>query len=195
MSGKRRGSAGPYYDPGKLEDAPEHHDYSRAMGILTWGTWDHGVRSHAERIKDFVLAFPPEDPVRRLDGGDLEALADGSRAPGTPERRLQRFTQRDWRPGSLDELLARYGLRAPDAPALVQRPFVPEPLRQTTQRRNMKLRVLHGGVDIEAKNMDAAKADYLDRQEKRQAAADVREALKKMREDLKNGEPPEESDR
>jgi hypothetical protein len=52
----------------------------------------------------------------------------------------------------------------------------------------MKLRVLHGGVDIEPSNMDAAKADYLDRQEKRQAAADVREALRKMHQDIDSDE-------
>jgi hypothetical protein len=39
-------------------------------------------------------------------------------------------------------------------------------------------------VDIEPQDMDAAKAEYLDRQEAKQAAHHVREALKKMRDEL-----------
>jgi len=39
-------------------------------------------------------------------------------------------------------------------------------------------------VDIEPSNMDAAKAEFLDRQEKKQAAADVRLALRRMKEEL-----------
>jgi len=177
-----------HYDSAALMDAPEHHAYSRAVGILTWGIWDHAVRPAEERIQDFLIAFPPSDPVCRVGGGELRRLPDGTYAPGTPSLRLERFLQRDWRAGSFDELLARYGLKSTDAPPFHERSFVPAPMRQTAQRRNMKLRVLHGGVDIEPSNMDAAKADYLDRQEKRQAAIDVRAALQQMREDLKDDE-------
>jgi uncharacterized membrane protein YdbT with pleckstrin-like domain len=48
------------------------------------------------------------------------------------------------------------------------------------------LRVLHGGVDIEPADMDAAKADFLDRQVAARAAQDVREALKRMNDELRN---------
>jgi hypothetical protein len=188
---KRKPSArSEHYDPATLLDAPEHHAYSRAVGILTWGIWDHAVRPVGDRIQDFLIAFPPSDPTGRLGGGELRRLPDGTYASGAPSLRLERFLQRDWRAGSFDELLARYGLKSADAPPFHQRPFVPAPMRQTAQRRNMKLRVLHGGVDIEPSNMDAAKADYLDRQEKRQAAVDVREALKQMRQDLRDDDKP-----
>jgi hypothetical protein len=43
--------------------------------------------------------------------------------------------------------------------------------------------VLHGGVDIEAANMDATKVAYLERQEKQQAAQEVRTALRRLREE------------
>jgi F420-dependent methylenetetrahydromethanopterin dehydrogenase len=59
-----------------------------------------------------------------------------------------------------------------------------EPLRDIAKRRNVRLRVLHGGVDIEPSNMDAAKAEYLDRQEKQQAARDVRAARERMKREL-----------
>ena len=57
-------------------------------------------------------------------------------------------------------------------------------MRDTTRRRNIRLRLLHGGVDIEPENMDAAKAEYLDRQEQKQAAKDIKDAVKKMRDEL-----------
>jgi hypothetical protein len=186
---KRNPNAPPkHYDPGTLVDAPEHHAYSRAVGLLTWGVWDHAVRPAEERIQDFQIAYPPRNPISRLGGGELRRLPDGTYSLGTSALRLERFLRRDWRAGSFDELLSRYGLKSVDAPPFHERPFVPAPMRQTAQRRNMKLRVLHGGVDIEPSNMDAAKADYLDRQEKRQAAIDVREALQQMRQDLKADE-------
>src|SRR5262245_10043189 len=53
-----------HYNLDDLRDAPEFHAYSRALGILTWGTWDHGERPFEERVKDFARAFPPDDPVR-----------------------------------------------------------------------------------------------------------------------------------
>jgi hypothetical protein len=48
--------------------------------------------------------------------------------------------------------------------------------------------VLHGGVDIEPADMDAAKADFLDKQEAARAAQDVRAALKRMNEELSQGD-------
>ncbi len=58
-----------YYDPARIVDAPEHHSRARAMGTLTWGTWEHDVRPVEERIKDFCAAYPPGDPVRFSQGG------------------------------------------------------------------------------------------------------------------------------
>src|ERR1700687_333778 len=184
MAKKRPSLGTTYYEPSALGDAPEHHEYSRAMGTLTWGTWYHGVRPVEERIRDFVIAFPPEDPVRFSSGGSLLRQQDGSYAPGSKESRLERFVAQDSRPGSLHELLPRYGLKAADAPAYRDRTFVAESMRDTARRRNIKLRVLHGGVDIEAADMDAAKAEFLDLQEKKKAAEQVRQAVKQMRMDL-----------
>jgi hypothetical protein len=178
-----------FYDVETLVDAPEHHAYSRALGILTWSTWDHGVRPADQRIADFVTTFPPHDPVRYSAGGSLTRQSDGTMAPGTTESRLERFRAGDWRAGSLHELLARYGLRASDGPAFQERPFVPGSMRDTARRRNVKLRVLHGGVDIEPADMDAAKASLLELQEKKKAAEEVREALKRMNADLDKERP------
>jgi len=188
MRTSRRGRTAPkgQYDPSDLIDAPEHHEYARAMGLLTWSTWDHGLRPVEQRIKEFVSTFPPEDPVRNTPGGSLVAQADRTYAPGSADSRLKRFLALDWRQGSIHELLARYGLKAVDGPTAQPRPFEAGSLRDTTRRRNIRLRVLHGGVDIEADNMDAAKAAYLDRQESKQAAQDVRAALKRMHEELEN---------
>jgi hypothetical protein len=63
-------------------------------------------------------------------------------------------------------------------------------MRDTTRRRNIRLRLLHGGVDIEPENMDAAKAEYLDREETRRAAQEVREAVKRMKDELSEGRDP-----
>src|ERR1700687_572753 len=183
-SNKAQASPKRYYDPTKLLDASEHHEYSRAMGLLTWGTWDYGVRPVEQRVGDFVSAFPPEDPTRFSMGGSLVRQPDKTFAPGTKESALERFLAEDWRPGSFHELLSRYGLTALDGPEVQARPFVPDPLRETARRRNVKLRVLHGGVDVEPANMDAAKASFLDIQEKKQAAIDVRAALKQMEDEL-----------
>jgi hypothetical protein len=174
-----------YYDRDALVDAPEHHEYSRAMGILTWSTWDHGVRPIEHRVNDFVRTFPPTDPVKCVPGGSLVRQPDRTFAPGTSASRIERFVARDWRPGSLYELLARYGLKVLNAPPAQARSFEPGSMRDTTKRRNIRLRVLHGGVDIEPENMDAAKAEYLDRQESKQAAKDIRDAVKRMKDELK----------
>jgi hypothetical protein len=191
-SRSHRASSKAHYDPSALIDAPEHHEYARAMGLLTWSTWDHGLRPVEHRIKEFVSTFPPDNPVRYTLGGSLVAQPDRTYAPGSTDSRLNRFRANDWRPGSFHELLARYGLRVVNGPAVQLRPFEPGSFRETTRRRNIRLRVLHGGVDIEAENMDAAKAEYLDRQESKRAAQDIREAIKRMKDELSGSdEPPE----
>jgi hypothetical protein len=176
----------PHYDQSAIVDAPEHHEYSRAMGVLTWGTWDHDVRPFAQRVAEFVSAYPPTNPVKFVPGGSLVPTDRGQpfAPPGTAESRLERFLASDWRPGSIYELLSRYGLKIAAATPVQARPFEPASMRDTTRKRNIRLRVLHGGVDIEPENMDAAKAEYLERQEQKQAAEQVRNAVKKMRQEL-----------
>jgi hypothetical protein len=179
-----------HYDQSAIVDAPEHHEYSRAMGILTWSTWDHGVRPFAQRVAEFVSTYPPTNPVKCVPGGSLLPTDKGSSfaPPGTTQSRLDRFLATDWRPGSIYELLSRYGLKIAAATAVQSRPFEPGTIRDTTRKRNIRLRVLHGGVDIEPENMDAAKAEYLDRQESKRAAQDVRDALKRMKDELVDGD-------
>ena len=184
MAGRRPKSNALSYNPGNVEDAPEHHEYSRAMGVLTWGTWDHGVRPVEQRIKDFLAAYPPAEPVRHSAGGSLQRQTDGTYAPGSLETRTQRFLSKDWRAASLHELLSRYGLRLAGGPVRQERPFTPGAFRDTARKRNLRLRVLHGGVDIEPADMDAAKAEFLDLQEKKKAAEEVRQALKRMQSEL-----------
>jgi hypothetical protein len=184
MAKRRIASVTTYYDSDDVRDAPEHHEHARAMGTLTWGTWDHSVRPFEQRRQDFVAAFPPADPVRFSPGGGLIRQQDGTFAPGSPASRLQRFLADDWVPGSIHELLSRYGLRLSNGPAHRERSFVAGSFRDTARKRNHRLRVLHGGVDIEAADMDAAKAEFLDVQEKKRAAEEVRQALKQMRSEL-----------
>jgi hypothetical protein len=173
------------YDVSRISDAPQFHELSRAMGLLTWGIWDPATRPVEERIKDFVSSFPPKDPTARLQGF-LTKRDDGSYAPSERGERAARFGERSWRPGTLFEMLARYGLQIEGAPASNESPFAPASFKETARRRNMKLRVLHGGVDIEPADMDAAKAEFLDRQEKQRAAQEIRAARQKMAEDLKS---------
>jgi hypothetical protein len=175
------------YNQADLLDAPEHHEYSRAMGILTWGTWDHGVRPVEQRIKDFLAAYPPADPVRHSAGGSLQRQADGTYAPGSLETRTQRFLSKDWRAASLHELLSRYGLKLAGGPVRQDRPFTPGAFRETAKKRNLRLRVLHGGVDIEPADMDAAKAEFLDLQERKRAAQETRDAIRRMKAELDTG--------
>jgi len=187
MGHTRNVSTVDYYDAGKLQDAPEHHEYARSMGTLTWSTWDHAIRPFEERVKDFLAAHPPSDPVRFSPGGGLIRQEDGSFAPGTTASRMQRFLAEDWLPGSIHELLSRYALRLSNGPAYRNRAFVAGSFRDTSIKRNQRLRVLHGGVDIEPADMDAAKAEFLDHQEKKKAAEEVRDAIKRMKEDLDKG--------
>ena len=179
---KRRRKA--LYSHALLIDAPEYHSYARAMGLLTWDTWEPDIRPCHERVRDFLCAYPPEDPVRFV-GGSVEITAKGDLKPGSAKRRMARFLATDGRAGSLHELLARYGLKIDGAPTLQVRPFSPAPLRETAQRRNLKLRVLHGDVDVGPSNMDAKKAEYLDRHEKQRAAQEVRRALRQMTDELR----------
>jgi hypothetical protein len=171
------------YDPELIADAPEFHELSRAMGTLTWDTWDQEARPVHERIQDFVFAYPPEDPVARM-GGRLRRVEDGTYGPGDSELRLERFSTRSWSAGTLFELLARHGLKTVDAPPFEARTCEPGAFKEVARRRNIRLRVLHGGVDVEPTDMDAAKAQYLDKQEKQRAAVEIRLARKQMQEEL-----------
>jgi hypothetical protein len=171
------------YDPGQLEDAPEHRELAHSLGTLSWGTWDLEARPADERIADFVAAYPPENPARHL-GGFAIRNPDGSVVPVTEVARLRRFVAKDWSPGSMFELAARFGLRFRGAPPRRERPFDPADLKTTARKRNVRLRVLHGGVDIEPKDMNEAKAALLDRQEKERAALEVRVARQRMSDEL-----------
>lgn len=151
------------------------------MGTLTWG---HGIRPAEERVKDFCAAYPPEDPVTFCKGS-LKKNRKKEFVVGTTTTRLARFRATDWRPGSLHDLLAVYGLKLPNAPAQSDRALQLDPLKTVTRRRNMKLRVLHSDIDTSPMDMDAAKAEYLDRQEKQQAALEIREARQRMKAELK----------
>jgi hypothetical protein len=171
------------YSAADIEDAPEFNALSRAMGTMTWGTWDSDERPFEERLQDFLFAYPPTGPVRHI-AGRLRKQPDGSFAPGNVEGRLQRFLADNWEHGSIHELLSRFGLRMRNRPPVQNHVVHLDPLRDVAKRRNVRLRVLHGGVDVEPINMDAAKAEYLDRQEKKQAAVDVRAARARMQEEL-----------
>ena len=128
-------STNQHYDPSAIVDAPEYYEYARAMGVLTWGTWDHDVRPVGQRIADFTSTNPPDDSTRLTPSGSLIASPDPLRfTPGTHESRLQRFLSADWRPGSIHELLSRHGLKLPNAPERQARPFEPGSVRDTTRR-------------------------------------------------------------
>jgi hypothetical protein len=171
------------YDSSNIVDAPEHHGLSRAMGVLTWGTWDHGVRPFEQRLAEFLASFPPQAPVNNTNPG-LSRRADGSYGPATRVEALDRLLAADGRSGSLHEILARYGLKVASTAMKDHKQFSPGDFRETARRRNQKLRALHGGVDIEPQNMDAAKAELLDRAEKQRAAEQIRTARQRMRTDL-----------
>lgn len=176
------------YRPEELVDAPEYHAYSRAFGILEAGLWEHRVRSVGERIREFVHAFPPNEPGRNTEGSfslrDLGALrASGSKAW------LGRFAAEDgqWRSGSVCELLARYGLKMKGTSTAPGDAFEPVDLRTASRRRNQKLRVLHGTADLEAGDMDAAKIEFMERQERVRAAREARAAVTQMQRELDAG--------
>ncbi len=150
---------------------------------MTWGTWDTDPRPFEERVRDFLFAYPPRAPTKSMSGR-LIRQRDGTFAPGTAEARRERFVAWTWDHGTLHEVLSRFGLRMRDRPPYEAYVARLASLRDVAKRRNVKLRVLHGGVDVEPSNMDAAKADYLDRQEKKEAARDVRAARARMKAEL-----------
>ena len=45
--------------------------------------------------------------------------------------------------------------------------------------------MLHGGVDVEPSNMDSAKAAYLEKEASKKAAEEIRAAVKRMQEALR----------
>jgi hypothetical protein len=177
------------YDPAGIRDAPEHHGYARAMGSLTWGTWDHGVRPVEERIRDFVAAYPPDSPARFVGGGEMVRRKDRTHVAATTASRLERLLAKGGRPGSLGELLARYGLAIDSLGEVQLTASPPIAAKGAARQRNVRLRVLHGGVDVEPTDMDEAKASYLETKEKKEAAEQVRNALRRMRKELERPEP------
>lgn len=182
------------YDASKIVDAPEFHDLARALGTLTWGTWDHLARSFEERRSDFIAAHPPADPLRYTESGLRAVRTDANEfSPPSSAACIQRFEFRTFESGSLHELLARFGLRLVDGPPVETWRGSSDGIEHSTRRdlakrRNHKLRVLHGQADIEAKNMDAAKAEYIEREEKKRAAQEVRAAISRMKEQLEKAD-------
>ena len=170
------------YSVESIVDAPEHYEYARAMGLLTWGIWNHEPRPYEERLKDFTMAFPIHDPTK-FQGSMLCRTKTGHFGPAAAEGRQKRFLTQDNTFGGYTELLARYGLKSLNSPSYTPTPIVDRQLREITIVRNQKLRVLHGSVDVEPLQMDEAKAAELDRLEKKQAAEEVRLARERMKEE------------
>src|SRR5689334_1297817 len=129
------------YDVSAIHDAPEHHDLARCLGTLTPGSWDDSIRSFEERRSDFVFAYPPAAPARNMAGANGGPPRKSGASPT-----LNRFLEKSWRAGTLYELLSRFGLRIDGAPPHASDNFVPGEFREVARRRNLKLRVLHGGV-------------------------------------------------
>lgn len=177
------------YNLGAIVDAPEHYEYARAMGLLTWGTWDAEARPFKERLQDFVTAHPMTDPMR-FQGSVLRKMAGDEFGPGNSDDRRARFESEGNAFGTLVEILARYGLRLADGPAYVAQPVEVPPFREVARLRNQRLRRLYGAVDVEAENMDDAKAAELERLEKKRAAEQIREAREQMRRQLSEGQSP-----
>jgi len=180
-------SAEKCYSPDDIIDAPEHHEYARAMGLLTWGTWDTEVRSFEDRLKDFMQASPSEEPAR-FQGSMLMKISEGEYGPAGQAERVARIKRTDNSYGALTEVLARYGLKLRNGAQYAPRHVEVAAFRDVTRVRNQRLRVLHGRVDIEADNMDEAKAAELDRREKKHAAEQIREARERMRADSERRE-------
>jgi hypothetical protein len=178
------------YDPDDIVDAPEHYALSKALGILTWDIWDHEERSVGERKRDFVTAFPPRNPVLFCVRG-MERTTDREWSPRDRTRELERFLSRDGRANGIDSVLAHYGLKLKGAPPLQRLRTNParDPL-QAARERNHGLRVLHGSVDIEPKDMDSAKTAFVEQQEKKRAAEEIREARKRLKAELDRDEDP-----
>lgn len=180
-------SAQDLYGPDDIIDAPEHHEYARAMGLLTWGTWDLDARPFKERLKDFLQAHPAAAP-ERFQGPVLVKMSDGEYGPAASGGRLLRVGALNSSFGTLPEILARYGLKQRTGPQYVPREVEVASVREVTRVRNQRLRVLHGRVDIEADNMDEAKAAEIERLEKKRAAEQIREARERMRREVEDAE-------
>jgi hypothetical protein len=186
VQARTRPSAWDGYNPDDIIDAPEHQEYARAMGLLTWGSWDVDVRPFEERLKDFLQAYPVDAPVR-FQGSMLAKTSSGEYGPAAVGERLARIEGIDNSFGTLAEALARYGLKRRVGPQYVPGKIDVAPFREVTRVRNQRLRMLHGRVDIEADNMDEAKAAEIDRLEKKHAAEQVREVRERMRRELAEG--------
>jgi hypothetical protein len=175
------------YRSDEIVDAPEHHEYARAMGLLSWGTWDAQSRPFDERVKDFLQVYPPEAPAR-FQGSMLARTAEGEYAPAPHQRRLERVMVKDSSVGTLEEVLARFGLKLRTGPEYRRREIEIAPFREITRARNQRLRVLHGRVDVEADNMDEAKAAEIERLERKQAAEQIRAARERMKQETSGPE-------
>jgi hypothetical protein len=169
----------PLFTSDEIVDAPEHHEYARAMGLLTWGTWDAEPRPFEERLKDFLQAYPSDAPAR-FQGPRLAKSAEGEYDPAPQGARLERMKALDNSFGTLAEVLARYGLKRRSVAPYIAREIEIAPFRDVTRARNQRLRVLHGKVDIEAENMDEAKVAEIERLERKQAAEQIRVARQEM---------------
>lgn len=173
------GPGQPLFSSDEIVDAPEHYEYARAMGLLTWGTWDAEPRPFEERLKDFLQTYPPDAPAR-FQGPMLTKTAEGEYGPAPQGARRERIEALDNSFGALPEALARYGLkRRSTAPYIACKTEV-APFREVARSRNQRLRVLHGRVDIEAENMDEAKVAEIERLERKQAAEQIRAARQGM---------------
>jgi hypothetical protein len=150
------------------------------MGLLSWGTWDAEPRPVEERVKDFLQVYPPEGPTR-FQGSLLARTVEGDYVPAPQERRVARLSAKDSSFGTMEEALARFGLKLRVGPDYVPREIEVAAFREVTRARNQRLRMLHGRVDVEADNMDEAKALEIERLEKKQAAEQIREARARMR--------------
>jgi hypothetical protein len=165
-----------------IVDAPEHHAYARAMGLLTWSTWDTDLRPVSERIKDFLQAYPIQVPTR-FQGTMLSRSPDGDYIPASSDERRRRLFGPQNSFGSLGEVLARYGLKLLSGPPYSAPRVEIRAFREVAQLRNQRLRDLYGRVDVEADNMDDAKAAELEKLERVRAAEQIREARRRMHED------------
>ena len=185
-SQKARGDTESAFKANVIVDGPEHYEYARGMGLLTWGTWDTEVRPLEERVKDFLQAYPAATPAR-FQGSMLARDARGEYGPAEAAARVAKFHAVDSSFGARTEILARYGLKLLGAPGYVPRPVEVLALRDMARLRNQRLRQLYGTVDIEPENMDEAKAAEIERLEKKKAAEQVRGARDQMRRELEEG--------
>jgi len=171
-----------FYRAGDIIDAPEHHEYARAMGLLTWGTWDEGERPFEDRRSDFLQAHPPKAPAK-FQGSMVVKGTEGEYGPATSEDRLMRLQASDNSFGTLGEALARYGLKHQSGPEYTPKTVTVSPFREITRLRNQRLRALHGKADVEAENMDEAKVAEIERLERKHAADQIRDARRRMLDD------------